>query len=257
MLSEPNTFPVKVLSSIPLFSKKDGDDKKSVHDMIVKHLAHPFSHIRTDVSWRNGEQSDFLKLATLCFEAKETWTKLVTGQELRGLLIGISRMSFERFEPFYFPKTGNLLSNVETLVWFAANTILGSTWCLNIIPQRQLTKKVKPIAKACKSIAFAPDTITAKTLTGTFLHRNGVCSSDSRNCEDVTAGFPRTIYTFFTIRLLKVKYAGDEGIIEGLANLHCALTILFKRDPRFVLCPFPLPIARPSFLQGKVSSSAS
>ena len=150
------------------YSKKDGNDKKSVHDMIVKHVAHPFSNIRTDVTWRNGELVDFLKLATACFEAKEPWTNLVGGQELRICFIGLSRMSPERFEPFYIPKTGNLLSNPETRVWVAANTILGSTWRLNIIPPRPLTKKAKLTAKARKSLAFAPDTITAKTLTGTL-----------------------------------------------------------------------------------------
>ena len=102
-------------------------------------------------------------------------------------------MSPELVEPFYSPKTGNLLSNVETLVWFAASTILvGSTWHLNIIPQRPLIKKVKLTAKARKSIAFAPDTITAKTFTGTFLHWNGVCSNDLAAVRTSLPGFRKS-----------------------------------------------------------------
>jgi len=49
------------------YSKKDGNDKKLAQDMIVKHVAHPFSNIHTDVTWRNGELADFLKLCHCLF----------------------------------------------------------------------------------------------------------------------------------------------------------------------------------------------
>ena len=95
-----------------------------------------------------------------------------------------------------YGKAGTLLPSPETLLWVAAYQILGSYWCFIRTPP-------KPVAKQKKQLAFSENTtgaVSAQTKTVLFLHQSGICSSDSRNFEHVTARHPRKFYTFFTLR---------------------------------------------------------
>jgi len=115
-------------------------------------------------------------------------------------------MTLENFEHLLYGKTGTLPPSPETLLWVTANKIIGSYWRFIRIPAP------KPVAKKKKQLAFAENTtgaVSAKTKMGLFLHQAGICSSDTRNFEDVTARHPQNVtarhpqkyYTFFTLRI--------------------------------------------------------
>jgi len=69
------------------FSKKDGRDKKSIHDICAKAVPTPFFFVHRERSWRIGTQNEFDELAKVCLASKVKWTNEEHGQGLRDALI--------------------------------------------------------------------------------------------------------------------------------------------------------------------------
>ena len=107
------------------FSKKDGSDKKSIHNICAKAVPTPFSLVHRERPWRKGTQNEFDELTKVCLAAKARWTKEEHGQKLRDALIGLASTSPEAFDDLY-GQAGTLSPSPETLLWMAANKTLGS-----------------------------------------------------------------------------------------------------------------------------------
>ena len=216
-------------------SKKDGQDRKYIHEICVKAVPTSFTYVHLDWTWRNGTQEDFDALAKVCLALKAPWTSEETGQRLRGVLIAFARTSPEMFDHLY-GKTGSLLPSPKALLWVAANKILGSYW-------RFIRTPSKPVVKQKKQLAFAENTtcvVSVKTKTGLFLHQSGICSSVSRNFEDMTARHPRKFYTFFTLRFPAIAIEEVEAMQKAQFRvIHEALSLLWTKDCRAVLYVFP------------------
>ena len=137
-------------------SQKDGNDKKSIHDMCVKAVPKPFTYVYPNRTWRKGTQDDFVTLAKVCLRQEDKWTSEETGQQLRNVLISFAKTSPEKFDDLY-GTAGTLLPSPETFLWVAANTLLGSFWRFGTVPP-------KPALKA-KKLAFAEGTTGAVSAT--------------------------------------------------------------------------------------------
>eukprot|EP00536_Pseudo-nitzschia_multiseries_P007375 jgi/Psemu1/17844/gm1.17844_g len=115
------------------FSKKDGRDKKSIHDVCRLSVAPVYALVNpADSDWRTATVESLVSLASACFQGSAAWTKSPPGQALRKCLIGLAKMSPECFDALYCE--GNLLPSTEGLVWLSANRVLGSHWFFKTKP---------------------------------------------------------------------------------------------------------------------------
>eukprot|EP00536_Pseudo-nitzschia_multiseries_P017724 jgi/Psemu1/52226/gm1.52226_g len=101
-------------------SKKNGRDKKSIHDVCRLSVAPVYALVNPDDSdWRSATVESLVSLASACFQGSAEWTKSPPGQALWKCLIGLTKMSPERFDDLYCE--GNLMPSTERAVWLSAN----------------------------------------------------------------------------------------------------------------------------------------
>ena len=150
--------------------------------------------------------------------------------------MSLAKMSPEVFADL-FHADGNLVSHRYTLIWCAANKVLGSDWWLAVplIPLPSATASPTPLVDARSPSRY----ITVTTKAGTFLTRSGICSADAQDFPDVTIAAPRTHKTFFTVRT--PAFYTEQGAIESqvLSLMTKIFMGLQKLDPKFVIYAYP------------------
>ena len=214
-------------------------DPKSVQDIARRSVPSGFEDLHDGKPWRQGTLPEFLHLADSYFktELPLTWRNEVVGQRLRDCLIGLSKMSPENFGTrLYDADTGDLLASPETLLWIAANTVLGSSWKLRKLPPHPVVPRAK--------VAFSTTPPSSRqTSSGTFMagSTTAICSRDSRDWKlHVTKSAPRTHCSFFTLALpaltTSTKILQTD---EALTALHDALNLLWTCDSKLTLYVFP------------------
>eukprot|EP00536_Pseudo-nitzschia_multiseries_P018138 jgi/Psemu1/54281/gm1.54281_g len=145
------------------FSKKDGRDKKSIHDVCRLSIAPVYALVNpADSDWRTATVESLVSLASACFQGSAAWTKSPPGQALRKCLIGLAKMSPECFDALYCE--GNLLPSTEGLVWLSANRVLGSHWFFKTKPP------VPDPSAASASSTPAPGSRSYQVLLQLLLH---------------------------------------------------------------------------------------
>ena len=213
-------------------------DPKSIHDIARRSVPSGFESIHDGRPWRQGTLPEFHQLAASYFNPKADlkWRNDESGQRLRDCLIGLSKMTPETFgNKLYDPATGDLLASPETLLWVAANAVLGSSWKIKTIPPQPAVLKPR--------VAFSENPASRQTASGTFLAGTAatICSRDSRDWQlQVTKAAPRTYRSFFTLALPAMTTSTKpEQTDEALTALHDALTLLWTCDRRLTLYVFP------------------
>eukprot|EP00536_Pseudo-nitzschia_multiseries_P012256 jgi/Psemu1/31481/gm1.31481_g len=227
------------------FSKKDGCDKKSIHDVCRLSVAPVYASVNPDDSdWRSATVESLVSLASACFQGSAEWTKSPPSQALRKCLIGLAKMSPQCFDDLYCE--GNLMPSTEGQVWLSANRVLGSHWFFKTKPPAPAPSAASASStqvSGSRSVSFFPSVGAASVISspvGHFLQRLGVCSSDSRAPVDVTEGTKCSYSSYFTLSLPRLMSPPPSDLYdEMLESLTDALSLLWSVDRKLVLYVFP------------------
>eukprot|EP00536_Pseudo-nitzschia_multiseries_P012760 jgi/Psemu1/33072/gm1.33072_g len=219
------------------FSKKDGRDKKSIHDVCRLSVVLVYVLVNPDDSdWRSATVESLVSLASACFQGSAKWTKSPPGQALWKCLIGLAKMSPECFDDLYCK--GNLMPSTEGQVWLSANRVLGSHWFFKTKPPAPAPTAVFDSSTQVSgswSVSFFPSVGAALVISssaGHFLQRRGVCSSDSRAPVDVTEGTKCSYSSYFTLSLPRLMSPRPSDLYdEMLESLTDVLSLLWSTKP--------------------------
>eukprot|EP00536_Pseudo-nitzschia_multiseries_P013797 jgi/Psemu1/36454/gm1.36454_g len=243
----------RVLNASPspthFFSKKDGRDKKSIHDVCRLLVAPVYASVNPDApDWRSAPLESLFPLRWPASKALQIGPNPLLAKPSGNASLVLPRCLLNALMTCTVNCEGNLMPSTEGQVWLSANRVLGSHWFFKTkppapAPAPTAASKSSTQVSGSWSVSFFPSVGAALVISssvGHFLQRRGVCSSDSRTPVDVTEGTKCSYSSYFTLSLPRLMSPPPSDLYnEMLESLTDALSLLWSVDRKLVLYVFP------------------